>query len=76
MISGALLFDAAIGNVQEKAIKQYKASNNEVVFYSYGFGFCYLLVAMMIFGDLLTGLQFCVSVSISNNFYIKKLFLK
>lgn len=63
MILGALLFDAVIGNVQEKAMKDYNASNNEVVLYSYGFGFCYLLIAMIIFGDLKTGFKFCISVS-------------
>ncbi|GBP19375.1 Adenosine 3'-phospho 5'-phosphosulfate transporter 2 [Eumeta japonica] len=30
IISMALLCDAVIGNVQEKAMKQFKASNNEV----------------------------------------------
>lgn len=67
MISGALLFDAAIGNVQEKAMKEYLAPNNEVVLYSYGFGFCYLLIPMIVFGNLVTGLQVCMTVS---NFYI------
>ena len=31
MISLALVADAVIGNVQEKTIKQYNASNSEVV---------------------------------------------
>lgn len=31
MISAALLCDAVIGNVQEKFLKHYKASNNEMV---------------------------------------------
>ncbi|KAF9811234.1 hypothetical protein SFRURICE_002603 [Spodoptera frugiperda] len=43
VISLALLCDAIIGNVQEKAMKQHHASNNEVVFYSYAIGSIYLL---------------------------------
>ncbi|KAH8298622.1 hypothetical protein KR018_002820 [Drosophila ironensis] len=39
MISGALLCDAAIGNVQEKAMREHRAPSSEVVFYSYGLGF-------------------------------------
>lgn len=38
-ISLALCADAAIGNVQEKAMRTHRASNTEVVFYSYGLGF-------------------------------------
>lgn len=59
----ALLFDAAIGNVQEKAMREHKAPNNEVVLYSYGIGFCYLFVAMLLSGNILSGLRFCATVS-------------
>uniref|UniRef100_A0A8W7PZM0 Adenosine 3'-phospho 5'-phosphosulfate transporter 2 n=1 Tax=Anopheles coluzzii TaxID=1518534 RepID=A0A8W7PZM0_ANOCL len=38
LISLALLCDAAIGNVQEKAMREHRAPNNEVVIYSYGIG--------------------------------------
>lgn len=31
MISIALLFDAIIGNIQEKSLHTYKATNNEMV---------------------------------------------
>uniref|UniRef100_B4N4X0 Adenosine 3'-phospho 5'-phosphosulfate transporter 2 n=2 Tax=Drosophila willistoni TaxID=7260 RepID=B4N4X0_DROWI len=60
MISGALLCDAAIGNVQEKAMRDYKAPSSEVVFYSYGLGFVYLLVVMLITGNFFSGLAFCL----------------
>lgn len=56
----ALLCDAGIGNVQEKAMRENKAPNHEVVFYSYGIGFLYLLVIMMLTGDFFTGTQFCI----------------
>ncbi|XP_066991346.1 adenosine 3'-phospho 5'-phosphosulfate transporter 2 [Anabrus simplex] len=59
MISCALLCDAAIGNVQEKAMKTYKGSNSEVVLYSYAIGFMYLLIIMILSGDLQKGISFC-----------------
>lgn len=62
MISSALLFDAIIGNVQEKAMREHKASNVEVVLYSYGIGFIYLLVVLTVTGNLVSGLRFCATV--------------
>ncbi|KAJ9601595.1 hypothetical protein L9F63_000249, partial [Diploptera punctata] len=59
MISSALLCDAAIGNVQEKSMKAYKATNTEVVLYSYFIGFLYLMVIMVLTGDLYRGITFC-----------------
>lgn len=66
MISTALLFDAVIGNVQEKAMREHKAANNEVVLYSYGIGFVYLLAAMLLSGNVLSGLRFCATVIYNN----------
>lgn len=63
MISTALLFDAVIGNIQEKAMREYNASNVEVVLYSYGIGFCYLLILLTLSGNLLTSVRFCATVS-------------
>ncbi|KAK4876842.1 hypothetical protein RN001_009348 [Aquatica leii] len=59
VISMALLCDAIIGNVQEKNMKAYNASNSEVVLYSYGIGFIYIFIVMFLTGDLLTGFRFC-----------------
>ena len=50
LILTALGADAVIGNVQEKTMKEYKATNCEVVLYSYSLGFCYILA-----GEILTG---------------------
>lgn len=62
MITTALLFDAIIGNVQEKAMREHKAPNNEVVFYSYGIGFVYLFMILLLTGDLMSGFIFCSKV--------------
>ncbi|XP_060658378.1 adenosine 3'-phospho 5'-phosphosulfate transporter 2 [Drosophila nasuta] len=61
MISGALLCDAAIGNVQEKAMREHKAPSSEVVFYSYGLGFVYLFVIMLLTGNFFSGFAFCLA---------------
>lgn len=65
MISTALLFDAVIGNVQEKAMREYRANNVEVVLYSYGIGFIYLLIVLTLSGNLLPSVRFCATVSVS-----------
>nr|CAD7454045.1 unnamed protein product [Timema tahoe] len=59
MISCALLCDAVIGNLQEKSMKTYKATNTEVVLYSYSIGFVYLFIIMLVSGDLVKGILFC-----------------
>lgn len=66
VISLALLCDAAIGNVQEKSMKNYNATNTEVVFYSYSIGFVYLFVIMVLTGKLFSGFSFCLQVNILN----------
>lgn len=71
MISLALVCDAIIGNVQEKAMKAHKAPNSEVVFFSYGIGFIYLLVIMTGSGHLLKGIKFCSHVRIAINLPLK-----
>lgn len=63
IISTALVFDAVIGNVQELAMKKHKAPNSEVVFYSYGIGFVYLFVFMLLSGHFFSGFQFSWNVS-------------
>lgn len=67
MISCALLCDAIIGNVQEKAMRQYKATNTEVVLYSYSIGFIYLLVILLTTGQFQSGVAFCSNVIILMN---------
>jgi adenosine 3'-phospho 5'-phosphosulfate transporter B3 len=66
MISSALLCDAAIGNVQEKSMKAYKATNTEVVLYSYSIGFVYLFLIMLVTGDLGRGMAFCSLVGLAS----------
>ncbi|CAG5115130.1 unnamed protein product [Candidula unifasciata] len=59
LISLALCADGAIGNVQEKTLKQYGASNGEMVLYSYGIGFVYILVGLVVSGSLMPAFYFC-----------------
>lgn len=57
MISSALVADAMIGNVQEKAMKKFGAPNCEVVLYSYSLGLVYLGIALIISGQLVPSIQ-------------------
>uniref|UniRef100_A0A2C9LTE5 Adenosine 3'-phospho 5'-phosphosulfate transporter 2 n=1 Tax=Biomphalaria glabrata TaxID=6526 RepID=A0A2C9LTE5_BIOGL len=59
LISLALCADGAIGNVQEKTLKQYGASNGEMVLYSYSIGFLYILFGLVLSGGLLPAFYFC-----------------
>ncbi|VDL78886.1 unnamed protein product [Nippostrongylus brasiliensis] len=58
MITGALLADAVIGNIQEKNMKKYGASTNEMVLYSYSIGSVYLLMFTAISGELPEAFRF------------------
>ncbi|KHN79674.1 Adenosine 3'-phospho 5'-phosphosulfate transporter 2 [Toxocara canis] len=51
MICLALLADAIIGNVQEKVMHTYGATNNEVIFYSYTIGSIYIFSGLLITGQ-------------------------
>ncbi|CAD5234643.1 unnamed protein product [Bursaphelenchus xylophilus] len=48
MITLALVADAIIGNVQEKAIKAHQAPNCEVVLYSYSIGSVYIFIGTLL----------------------------
>uniref|UniRef100_A0A182QTK9 Adenosine 3'-phospho 5'-phosphosulfate transporter 2 n=1 Tax=Anopheles farauti TaxID=69004 RepID=A0A182QTK9_9DIPT len=69
LISMALLCDAAIGNVQEKAMREHRAPNNEVVIFSYGIGFVYLAVIMLLSGHLVKGVVFCTQYPVETYGY-------
>ncbi|KAK6059466.1 UAA transporter family protein [Cooperia oncophora] len=58
MISGALLADAVIGNIQEKNMKKYGGSSNEMVLYSYSIGSVYLFLYTIVSGELFSAFQF------------------
>ena len=57
-ISIALLADAFLGNLQEKAMKQYQAGNAEVIFWSYSVGFAYLSAGLLAAGKLASGIEY------------------
>ncbi|XP_077990937.1 adenosine 3'-phospho 5'-phosphosulfate transporter 2-like [Glandiceps talaboti] len=58
LILMALCADAVIGNVQEKTMKHYHATNTEVVFYSYAIGFIYILCGLIVHGGLIDAYTF------------------
>ncbi|CAI9725572.1 3' [Octopus vulgaris] len=55
----ALCADAVIGNVQEKVLKKFNCSNIEMVLYSCSIGFLYILVGLVVTGNLLPAVHFC-----------------
>uniref|UniRef100_A0A4W5JVH0 Adenosine 3'-phospho 5'-phosphosulfate transporter 2 n=1 Tax=Hucho hucho TaxID=62062 RepID=A0A4W5JVH0_9TELE len=59
LISLALCADAAIGNVQEKAMKLHNGSSSEMVLYSYSIGFGYILTGLFGVGGLGPAAAFC-----------------
>uniref|UniRef100_A0A672MV69 Adenosine 3'-phospho 5'-phosphosulfate transporter 2 n=1 Tax=Sinocyclocheilus grahami TaxID=75366 RepID=A0A672MV69_SINGR len=59
LISLALCADAAIGNVQEKAMKLHNGTNSEMVLYSYSIGFVYILLGLLSVGGLGPAVSFC-----------------
>ncbi|GMS90852.1 hypothetical protein PENTCL1PPCAC_13027, partial [Pristionchus entomophagus] len=58
MICGALLADAVIGNLQEKNMKKYGGSSNEMVLYSYSIGAAYIFVLTLISGEFFEAFAF------------------
>jgi len=60
LVMSALIADAVIGNIQEKAMKKYKSSNTEMILYSYSIGFFYILLwELFATNNLLTAIHFC-----------------
>jgi adenosine 3'-phospho 5'-phosphosulfate transporter B3 len=63
MVLSALIADALIGNVQEKAMKECKSSNTEMVLYSYSIGVIYLLFwELFVSVRLFTAIEFSLEV--------------
>ncbi|KAK6743727.1 hypothetical protein RB195_010804 [Necator americanus] len=58
MIIGALLADAVIGNIQEKNMRKYGGSSNEMVLYSYSIGSVYIFVITIGTGEFFSAFTF------------------
>ncbi|KAG1698309.1 Adenosine 3'-phospho 5'-phosphosulfate transporter 2 [Nymphon striatum] len=58
LISGALVADAIIGNLQEKIMKTYGTCNLDLIFYSYGIGFFYILFGCLVSGEFFSAATF------------------
>lgn len=66
MLLCALVADAIIGNVQEKNMKEYEASNAEVIYYSYGIGSVYLFVFTAASHTLVPGIEAFAGVGLKS----------
>lgn len=69
LISLALIADAVIGNVQEKVLKEYHSSNNEMVFYSYSIGCIYIFLILIAIGQLNPATKVCLKYPIETYGY-------
>ncbi|UJR14986.1 hypothetical protein I4U23_001964 [Adineta vaga] len=58
IICSALVADAAIGNYQEKIMKEHHVSNVEIVFYSFTFGFAFVLCGLLSTNTFFSSLEF------------------
>lgn len=58
IICSALVADAAIGNYQEKIMKEHHVSNVEIVFFSFIFGFTFVLLGLLATNNFFSSLQF------------------
>jgi solute carrier family 35 (adenosine 3'-phospho 5'-phosphosulfate transporter), member B3 len=67
LVCGSLCSDAVIGNLQEKKMKLHQASNYEVVLYSYGIGFIYILIGQLLFDKPFEAFSFWLEVSLIGN---------
>ena len=64
LVCCALLADAVIGNVQEAKMKEFKASNTEMIVYSYSIGCVYILVwELIVFDRIIQAVKFCSEVN-------------
>jgi len=44
LVSLSLVTDSLVGNLQERAMKQSESTNKDMIFFTYSFGFLYLLL--------------------------------
>ena len=58
IICSALVADAAIGNYQEKIMKEHHVPNVEIVFFSFIFGFLFVLIGLLLTNNFFPSLEF------------------
>ncbi|CAF1409503.1 unnamed protein product [Rotaria magnacalcarata] len=58
IICSALVADAAIGNYQEKIMREHHVSNVEIVFYSFMFGFGFVLFGLLVTNNFFANFEF------------------
>ena len=66
LVCSALLADAVIGNVQEAKMEAFKASNTEMIIYSYSIGFVYILIwELLAYDRIIKAIQLCSEVKLT-----------
>lgn len=58
IICSALVADAVIGNYQEKIMKEHHVPNVEIVFFSFIFGFIFVLTGLLVTNNFFSSLHF------------------
>ena len=58
----ALTADAAIGNIQEKAVRLFHGPTLEVVYYTHLIGGVYIFIGLTLSGELFRAFLYCVDV--------------
>jgi len=59
LLGSSLLLDGVTGNLQEKLVKQYSPTSNQLMFFSNAWACLLLLIALIFTGELWEGLAFC-----------------
>eukprot|EP00002_Diphylleia_rotans_P020146 TRINITY_DN3906_c0_g1_i3.p1 TRINITY_DN3906_c0_g1~~TRINITY_DN3906_c0_g1_i3.p1 ORF type:complete len:385 (+),score=76.63 TRINITY_DN3906_c0_g1_i3:51-1205(+) len=60
LISIALVADTFLGNFQEKAMRTYRISENEVVFYEYFLGIWYMIAVGFMSSQIVEPIEYCM----------------
>lgn len=68
MIMLALVADAIIGNVQEREMRKHRASNSEIVLYSYSIGCVYILIGTVFSGEIFDAFAFFAKVAFTASY--------
>ncbi|KAA0194098.1 Adenosine 3'-phospho 5'-phosphosulfate transporter 2, partial [Fasciolopsis buskii] len=63
LVTVALCSDGALGNAQELAMRKLKATNTEILFYSYAIGFLMLFLCLLLSGNLVPSVYHFIALT-------------